>query len=345
MMGSLGLLLAAGVSGIQTTEVSPTRVFSVGEVAKCGEIRTPQPAMLANGTIVLFAQCRVVLMAEDDFRHTRMVTKTSHDGGETWSPMSFVTEESTGVGVAVVDKARDALVFQYQTLPNKDPYEGNTLWQKVSTDAGATWSTPVNLTSQIANCNSNATLGMVCGAAGSRIQTTSGRLVFSGHNRGSICVWFSDDGGETYSTSELFKGNEQSIAQLADGSLYMNGRGTQWPWKNRTAYRSKDGGATWSEGEPTPLTDVNCEAPVITANNGSTLFFSEPIGPGRYTYTLHCSCNGGVTWPSSLTVNKGQAAQYSSLVDLGGGKLLAVWEQLPTQLSHVFDTEWCECQA
>ena len=42
--------------------------------------------------------------------------------------------------------------------------------------------------------------GQVCGAAGSRLQTSSGRVVFSGHNAatkgGGVCVWFSDDGGE-----------------------------------------------------------------------------------------------------------------------------------------------------
>ena len=48
-------------------------------------------------------------------------------------------------------------------------------------------------------CNSGPG-GEVCGAAGSRVQTTSGRLVFSGHNSaqagsGGICVWYSDDGG------------------------------------------------------------------------------------------------------------------------------------------------------
>ena len=71
----------------------------------------------------------------------------------------------------------------------------------------------------------------VCGAAGSRLQTQSGRIVFSGHNGpgGGVCVWYSDDGGRTYNTTAgggadgalMITGNEQSIADLGNGSLYM----------------------------------------------------------------------------------------------------------------------------
>ena len=169
-----------------------------------------------------------------------------------------------------------------------------------------------------------------------------------------------DDGGETYqTTANPFTGNEQSIAQLGDGSLYMNGRGTQFPWGNRTSYRSRDGGATWTAGAPTPLTDVNCEAAVIavvtdaasaTAGSSTVLFLSEPTGPGRVSFRVHCSCDGGITWPSSLVTNPGQVAAYSSLLALppvaggsGKGRLLAVWEQHPNQLVHIYDTDWCTC--
>ena len=58
-------------------------------------------------------------------------------------------------------------------------------------------------------------------SAGSKIQSSSGRLLFAGHATGrngpkqsQVCIWFSDDGGETYNTSALFKGNEISMADL-----------------------------------------------------------------------------------------------------------------------------------
>lgn len=89
--------------------------------------------------------------------------------------------------------------------------------------------------------------------------------MFSGHSNGDICVWVSDDHGKTYKTSGLFVGDEHSIAQLTDGSLLMNGRGYLFNWKNRTQYRSNDGGLTWGPGQATALTDVNCEAAMVSS--------------------------------------------------------------------------------
>ena len=315
--------------------VNATLLFTAAEVAKCGYIRTPQPILAASGKILLFAQCRDTQGARsiefskkslrDDFRRCRMVLKTSLDFGITWSPMQFVSEEGTGVGVAIFDQIRNATVFQYQTMPYEDPYRSNTLWQKISTDEGQSWSTPSNITSQInAVCNSDKLNEMVCGAAGSRIQTTAGRLVFSGHNKAQVCVWFSDDGGSTYNTSaKAFAGDEQSIAQLSDGSLYMNGRAyyPPAPWRpNRTAWRSFDGGRTWSAPRPTPIRGVDCEAAVIAVpsdqGENSTLVLSQPAGPGRVSFSLYCSCDNGVTWPHSLTVNPGSTAAYSGLLQV-----------------------------
>ena len=73
-------------------------------------------------------------------------------------------------------------------------YAGNRLLQKTSTDQGSTWGSERDMTAFIQHgCNSGPG-GQVCGAAGSRLQTLSGRLVFSGHNDdrqgGGICVWY-----------------------------------------------------------------------------------------------------------------------------------------------------------
>ena len=145
-------------SGGSIIEGNYSLVFTADEIAQCGYIRTPQPAVLANGTVVLFAQCRIAdggayvapSALGDDFRRTRMVAKWSDDAGSTWSPMRWMSELSTGVGAALFDRVRGVLVFQYQTMPFPDPYRNNTLWQKTSLDGGATWSGAVDLTPQIA---------------------------------------------------------------------------------------------------------------------------------------------------------------------------------------------------
>jgi hypothetical protein len=205
-------------SGAVIVNLNATKVFSESEITECGQIRTPQLVATSSGKVLLFAQCRNAPAGKqknleplpltvapsrfkasssdglkDDFRHTRMVLAESLDSGASWGPFRFVSEEGTGVGVAIWDRNTSALVFQYQAMPKSDPYAENTLWQKTSTDDGITFSAARNITSQISACNSDPKAGMVCGAAGSRIQMQSGRLIFSGHNKDHICVWFSGE--------------------------------------------------------------------------------------------------------------------------------------------------------
>lgn len=244
------------------------------------------------------------------------------------------------------------IINQYQNFTSSDPYKGNRLLQVKSTDFGSTWTEPVDITHFLdaRGCNS-AHDGMMCGAAGTRLQTSNGRLLFGGHNAGQLCVWFSDDGGDSYDTTEPIVGNEFSLAQLANGSVYMNGRGTQQAWKgNRTSWISNDFGSTFSAPSPVAIVEPNtfgCDGALATATVGDVdlLVFSEPSGPKeRISFTLWCSTDAGDTW-KSLVVNPGKVAAYSALafveVTKQSAKLLAVWEQRPNMLSHTFDMDWC----
>ena len=47
----------------------------------------------------------------------------------------------------------------------------------------------------------------------------------------------------------------------------------------------------------------------------SRLFFSHPAGPGRVALTVHCSLDGGHTWPANktLAIDGDSPAAYSAL--------------------------------
>eukprot|EP01065_Artemidia_motanka_P012817 TRINITY_DN1707_c0_g2_i2.p1 TRINITY_DN1707_c0_g2~~TRINITY_DN1707_c0_g2_i2.p1 ORF type:complete len:459 (+),score=154.32 TRINITY_DN1707_c0_g2_i2:57-1379(+) len=326
-----------------------TKVFADATAKGCGMIRTPELAVTPSG-ILLVGQCRDapsdadIPNLGDDFRKDRMVAVNSKDGGKTWTNYRYISEKACGVGATVYDAVRKQVVFQYQNFTSSNPYSGNRLFQRISKDDGETWGPEVELTDTIIACGEAD--GRVCGAAGSRLQTDSGRIVFAGHNDKMACVWYSDDGGESYKTAPAFQGDEISIADLGNGNLYMNGRGRTFPWKGtRTSYRSKDGGATWEApqecfGVPEPNT-FGCEGALLAdkepqANGVRRLFFSEPHGPSsRISFRIWCSKDGGETWPHYVGINKGAAAAYSE------GKLLAVWEQNPNMLSYAMDTDWC----
>eukprot|EP00039_Didymoeca_costata_P007616 m.101771 g.101771 ORF g.101771 m.101771 type:complete len:468 (-) comp13756_c0_seq1:23-1426(-) len=344
--------------------VSATDIY--GKLAEtCGQIRTPE--ILNTGTrLVLFGQCRKAntynnSLIGDDMRDVRMLSVYSSDNGKTWSNATFITPIATSVGVGIYDRIRKTIVFQYQSFTSSNPYTGNKLLQMISKDDGETWSAPEDITHFIAACNTPDQ--QVCGAAGTRLQTSSGRLVFSGHSGATpgLCVWYSDDGGATYTVSNtgLFTGNENSIADIGNGTLYMNGRGLSFPWAgHRTSYWSYDDGTTWSNGsEARNLVEPNsfgCDGAVIAVPNQNTtldsapprIFFSEPHGPGsRISLRVWCSLDAGKTWPRYTQFNTGQSAAYSALdyvMENGEPVLIVVWESEHTQLSYRLTVnDWC----
>jgi hypothetical protein len=59
------------------------------------------------------------------------------------------------VGVGIYDRSGKTVVFQYQSFTVSNPYAGNKLLQKTSTDEGSSWGAERDVTSFIAKgCNS-----------------------------------------------------------------------------------------------------------------------------------------------------------------------------------------------
>lgn len=338
----------------------------------CGMIRTPELVKTPH-KLLLFGQCRHANATDqpdtapqsdelvgrlglgDNMLSVKMMTIESTDGGSSWSNISTVSSIARSVGVGVYDAKSKAVIFQYQSFTQVNPYAGNRLLQRVSTDEGESWGAERDITHFLSMCNSGPG-GQVCGAAGSRIQSSStGRVIFSGHNKatgggGGVCVWYSDDGGETYKTNDggVFTGNEQSIADLGNGTLYMNGRGTSFPFRgNRASYWSTDDGRSWSAGvEAVELKEPNsfgCDGALIAVpNRGDSrvdaapanpprVFFSEPAGPGeRISLRVWCSVDGGKSWKAYIGINQGDGAGYSALEYVtdpdGTSVLVVVWE-------------------
>lgn len=342
--------------------VKPVNIWGA-EAHACGMIRTPELVKTPR-KLLLFGQCRHAnatghhgeeladrLGLGDNMLSVKMMTVESTDGGGSWGNIKTVSAIARSVGVGVYDSRAQAVIFQYQSFTQVNPYAGNRLLQRISTDEGGSWGVERDLTNFLTACNSGPG-GQVCGAAGSRLQTSRSRIVFSGHNKatggGGVCVWYSDDGGQTYKTNDggLFTGNEQAIADLGNGTLYMNGRGTSFPFHgNRASYWSHDDGRSWSAGvEAVELKEPNafgCDGSLIAVPNraGSVaegaapprVFFAEPAGPDeRISLRVWCSQDGGQSWIAYRGINQGDGAGYSALEYVatsdGTSVLVVVWE-------------------
>lgn len=360
---------------------APWAVFTAEEVSQCGRIRIPELTRTPS-RILLFAQCRFANQsgsaglrgAMDDMTHAKVISKASRDGGRTWGDFTVHTPLKYSHGAAIYDRVAKQVVLQFQHHPTADPELNSTYYQRISADDGVTWGATRDITDQLDGCNPFRPVEMEVESAGSKIQTSSGRLLYTGHSKhNDSCTWYSDDHGATYRSSNRFSGNEVSVAELAPGRLYMNGRGGNHTWNpNRTQYLSTDDGATWGPARPSALTDNNnfgCEAAVIAVNMSvhgrerAVLFFSEPTGAKRTHLTLRCSLDGGETWPGSLVVGGDNSAAYSAMVHLrtptaelaaphgtsgqaaattaGQHDILVVWETGHTMVAQTVGTEWC----
>merc|ERR1712039_462318 len=159
------------------------------------------------------------------------------------------------------------------------------------------------------------------------IQTSNGRLLWGGETQGKTCLWYSDDGGNTYKTTwaNVGKPNEFSLVDAGSGNIYMNSRKGDGcsETNHRREYRSADNGITWTGPTCSPLLDAvnthghGCEAS-LTHVNGKLLFFN-PSGDAQNARThmqVHCSLDQGKSWPSKYSVSSTHDGGYSDLIYL-----------------------------
>lgn len=386
-LDSLALVIVAvsavggvvSTSSLQRAYGKHVTVFTKEEVAQCGDIRIPQMTVTPSG-ILLLAQCRdanTTLRTRsgqkgnlgDNMINAKVVSKFSTDAGLTWGPMRVLTPISHSHGQVVYDAQRKRVLMQYQHHPSTDPCFNSTLYQRFSEDDGQTWGPSANITSVLSRCNPAAPHNMQVGSAGSKIQTSSGRIIFLGHANGLACRWWTDDGGATYNASLPYAGDEASVAETRPGDIYMNARGLAYAWKgNRTSYWSDDDGGTFTEPTACPIKEdagFGCSAGMVadpfppkTDENGAStdqfrndtaparLFIAEPAGPDRVGLVVHCSLDGGHTWPFSTPVGDADAvAAYSALrlvkTDEHEHRILVVWEMKPNMKATHVNTSWC----
>ena len=196
-----------------------------------------------GGAVVAFAEGRIGSCS--DCVVNGIVMRRSVDGGRTWGNYSWAvpptkTDASGRDGMdiggnpsAVWDSDRNVLLLQFvRGLRNRktqaqtcNPALSN--WQQQSSDGGLTWSKPAEISSFLGPW-AGSLVGPANGIQLRNAAPHRGRLVWCGHwgVYNSTQVWFSDDGGQTYTlSSTVFPYmDECALAELADGSVYLNMR-------------------------------------------------------------------------------------------------------------------------
>ena len=316
--------------------------------------RVPSAVVSNAGTVLVFAEGR--RNNEGDVGDIDILLRRSFDGGRTWRPVQRVWDEGmNGCGniTTVVDRTTGVIWLLAIHSPGNETEEllwagrskgDRTVWVMKSSDDGATWSKPVDITRSV----KRPEWGYYATGPGTGIQLRSGRLVIPCNFRPRLPagathsemkestrshVVYSDDHGATWAIGGVLeaKTNECQVAELPDGRLSINMR--SFHGKNlRAVATSRDGGMSWSKPELHPeLIEPICQASLQgyvydDARQRSRLLFSNPASVRRENMTVRLSYDGGETWPYSQVLHPGPSA-YSCLTVLSDNSIGCVYER------------------
>ena len=211
-----------------------------------------------------------------------------------------------------------------------------TVWVAKSTDDGASWSQPVEITKD----TKEPDWTWYATGPGVGIQLKSGRMAIPCDHIATNGTWsshviYSDDHGATWRLggSAPPKTNECEVVELADGSLMLNMRNYNREHTCRAVATSKDEGMTWSKvSYDHALVEPICQASIrrysLPSDGGKNrILFSNPSEAGaRKEMTVRLSYDECRSWPVHKVLWPGPAA-YSVLAVMPDGTILCLYER------------------
>ncbi len=337
--------------------------------------RIPAVALAPGGTLLAFCEGRKKSIG--DHGDIDVVLKRSTDGGRTWLPLQIVEQNGSdraGNPAPVVDRVHGVVYLAFTKQPADASLERvseglaeTTVWLTKSTDDGAHWTEPVEITAQV----KEASWTHYATGPGHGIQLASGRLLLpcdhrvgrywpDERHRSRSHVVFSDDYGATWQIGGILdEGTNECVAvELDPGTVYINSRNASkrdpdqdapapaGP-KHRCVAWSNDVGMSFSPVvEEKALIEPVCQASAIRLRGDEAhwVLFSNPAGSARRGMAIRVSRDGCRTWSAPKVLHPGPSA-YSDLCELPDGSVVCLYERGDTHtyerltLAH-FDRDW-----
>ncbi|GHI01576.1 sialidase family protein [Neobacillus kokaensis] len=302
--------------------------------------RIPSLLVTEKGTVLAFCEARK--NGSGDAGEIDIVLRRSHDNGETWEPFSVIVKDGTntvGNPCPVQDK-ETGIIWLIYCRNAEEAHEVDILAGKgvrevfvtKSEDDGMTWSVPRDISEDVKRSNWTWYAAGPCHA----IQLQSGRLLVACNHAVlnseteqsgpyAAHVIYSDDHGESWEIGGIVGPftNECAVAELPDGTVYINMRSYHGKNQRASAW-SNDGGLTWSDiilNED--LIEPVCQGSVIEDGEGG-LLFSNPASLKRENLQIKSSYDGGRSWVVQQEVYSGPAA-YSDLA-ITKNRVLCLYE-------------------
>ena len=299
--------------------------------------RIPSIITAPNGDLIVAIDERVPSCGDLKWSNDiNIVLRRSSDNGESWTKIETVVDYPLGKSasdpsmIVDMDRGEIFLFFNFMDLVN----EKNIYYLKFikSIDNGKSWSSPIDITSQITKPEWHNDFKFITSGRG--IQTRSGKLLHTLVNlENGLHLFGSDDHGENWYLIDtpIKPGNESKIVELADGTWMinsrLNGKGI------RFVHTSTDQGATWLSKPDSTLIDPGCNASIIRytnindgADKNRLLFSNAKMEDKRINMTLRISYDEGKNWTEGKTIYK-EGSAYSSMSILANGDIGLFFEK------------------
>lgn len=340
-------LLAAATPPVITGLLGKTNVFASGTDGY-HTYRIPSLLVTKQGTLLAFAEGRKTSVS--DTGDIDLLVKHSTDQGATWSAAQTVWDDGANVcgnPCPVVDRETGTIWLLMTWNRGDDPepkivaqtsQDTRRVFVASSTDEGATWSKPREITAEVKAAN--WTWYATGPGAGIQMQQGphAGRMVIpcdhmeAGSKRYFSHVIYSDDHGASWKlggTTPEDQVNECEVAEIRGGRLLLNMRNYDKSQRQRQQAVSEDGGLTWSGQRHVPeLIEPVCQASLRYAGDEASgiLLFSNPASSvKRCKLTIRASFDDGETWPRARLLEPGPSA-YSCLAVLPDGSIGILYE-------------------
>ena len=315
------------VSYSQKSNLKFYDLFSSKENMEISCYRIPSIITTMNGDLIVAIDERVPSCGDLKWsRDINIVIRRSNDNGNSWSEIKRVVDYPLGKSASdpsmIFDRITNKifLFYNYMDLDNeKDVYY---LKHISSIDNGESWSSPIDITSQISKSNWDKDFKFITSGRG--IQTKDGTLLHCLVNlQKGTHVFGSTDHGESWFVTETptSPGDESKIIELDDGSWMVNSRVNNSGF--RYSHVSNDFGKTWLTKKEESIIDPGCNGSFIRYSfDDQNLLFLSNINNNkeRKEIVLRYSKDEGKSWSTPKLIYKGEAA-YSSITILDNGDL------------------------
>lgn len=314
-----------------------TSIFNTKNTTGISCYRIPTITTAPNGDLVAAIDERVPdcgdLRTNKDIN---IVIRRSSDNGKTWTAVEKVIDYPNGQSASdpsfIVDKTTNTIFMFYNYMNLNTEKDIYYFMVTKSSDNGKTWSTPVDITSQVTKSSWHNHFKFI--TSGNGTQTKDGKLLHTIVNLNSgLYVFGSDNHGDSWYLIDksITPGDESKIIELNDGSWMINSR------VNKVGYRyihtSTNEGLSWTTISAPALPDPGCNASILRYSSvaegddkNRLIFVNAKDAKQRKNLTIRISYDEGKTWSTGKTIYTGGAA-YSSLTLLKNGEIGLIFEK------------------